>query len=119
MLPAPSSLALAAGAAEGLTAQPADARLGDMGTLLLARESPAGTGGGAGGTEGALCRLCGVTMAIGERESKQIKQNSSQDGGHFRALCEGLVGGCLWGGCVQMLFAFRSRSWIEMLSARP
>lgn len=33
--------------------------------------------------------LLGVTMAIGERESKQILQNSSQDGGHFRAWCEG------------------------------
>lgn len=40
-----------------------------------------GARGAAGGTEGALCRLCGVTMAIGERESKQMEQNPSQHGG--------------------------------------
>lgn len=39
-----------------------------------------GARGAAGGTEGALCRLCGVTMAIGERESKQMEQNPSQHG---------------------------------------
>lgn len=30
-----------------------------------------------------------------------MKQNTSWDGGHFRASCRGLAGNCLGGACVQ------------------
>lgn len=77
----------------------------------MSHRAAAGAARGAGGTEGALCRLCGVTMAIGEKESKQIKQNTSRNGGHFRASCKGLAGSCFGGAACKPLSAFQSRSW--------
>lgn len=78
-------------------------------------------GGGAreaaGGTEGALCRLCGVTMAIGERESKQMEQNPSQHGG-IAGLCVEVwlvaAGGAVCGAETDL--SFRGGPGGEMLS---
>lgn len=70
-----------------------------------------GARGAACGTEGALCWLCGVTMAIGERESKQMEQNPSQHGGisGLRVEVWLVTAGGLW--VEQRLIEFRSRSW--------
>lgn len=73
------------------------------------------------------CAPAGVTMAIGEKESKQIKQNTSRDGmcmcvcvygGCFRASCEALAGGCAlcqaeggWGGCHGIAGVWFTLSW--------